>query len=144
MRLKKCMALVLSVLLIAGVILTVGCAGEGVKTPTQVIEDITAQEAFILMQNNQYNPDFVIIDVRTPEEFAEGHVEKAINIDYYSETFRDELNNLDKNKTYLVYCRSGNRSGNALNIMAELNFREVYNMSGGIIAWNAEGLPTTE
>ena len=144
MRLKKCMVLVLSVLLIAGVILTVGCAGEGVKTPTQVIEDITAQEAFILMQNNQYNPDFVIIDVRTPEEFAEGPVEKATNIDYYSETFRDELNNLDKNKTYLVYCRSGNRSGNALNIMAELNFREVYNMSGGIIAWNAEGLPTVQ
>ena len=144
MRLKKCMVLVLSVLLIAGVILTVGCAGEGVKTPTQVIEDITAQEAFILMQNNQYNPDFVIIDVRTPEEFAEGHVEQATNIDYYSETFRDELNNLDKNKTYLVYCRSGNRSGNALNIMAELNFREVYNMSGGIIAWNAEGLPTVQ
>ncbi len=144
MRLKKCMVLVLSVLLIAGVILTVGCAGEEVKTPTQVIEDITAQEAFILMQNNQYNPDFVIIDVRTPEEFAEGHVEKAINIDYYSETFRDELNNLDKNKTYLVYCRSGNRSGNALNIMAELNFKEVYNMSGGIIAWNAEGLPTVK
>ena len=144
MRLKKCMVLVLSVLLIAGVILTVGCAGEGVKTPTQVIEDITAQEAFILMQNNQYNPDFVIIDVRTPEEFAEGHVEKATNIDYYSETFRDELNNLDKNKTYLVYCRSGNRSGNALNIMAELNFREVYNISGGIIAWKAAGLPTTK
>ncbi len=144
MRLKKCMALVLSVLLIAGVILTVGCAGEEVKIPTQVIEDITAQEAFILMQNNQYNPDFVIIDVRTPEEFAEGHVEQATNIDYYSETFRDELNNLDKNKTYLVYCRSGNRSGNALNIMAELNFREVYNMTGGIIAWNAEGLPTVQ
>ena len=138
------MVLVLSVLLIAGVILTVGCASEEAKIPTQVIEDITAQEAFTLMQNNQYNPDFVTIDVRTPEEFAEGHVEKAINIDYYSETFRDELNNLDKNKTYLVYCRSGNRSGNALNIMAELNFRKVYNMSGGIIAWNAEGLPTVK
>ena len=138
------MVLVLSVLLIAGVILTVGCAGEEVKTPTQIIEDITAQEAFTLMQNNQYNPDFVIIDVRTPEEFAEGYIENAINIDFRSETFRDELDKLDKNKKYLIYCRSGGRSGNALNIMAELNFREVYNISGGIIAWNAEGLPTTK
>jgi len=82
--------------------------------------------------------------VRTPEEFADGHIENAINLDYYSETFGDELNKLDKNKTYLVYCRSGRRSRNALDIMEELNFREAYNMSGGIIEWKAEGLPTTK
>ena len=96
------------------------------------------------MQNSKNNPDFVIIDVRTPEEFAEGHIENVINLDYYSETFRDELNKLDKNKMYLIYCRSGNRSGKALNIMEELNFREVYNMSGGIIEWKAKELPITK
>jgi len=142
--LKNLMILVLSVSLIIGAVLAGGCAGKEIETPTQIIEDITPQEAFTLIQQNQDNPDFVIIDVRTPEEFADEHIENAINIDYRSETFRDELNTLDKNKTYLIYCRSGGRSGNALDIMAELNFREVYNMSGGINQWKAEGLPTTK
>ena len=137
----------LLVLLVIGVVSTGGCAEIATpeqETPTRIIENVTPQEAFTLIQNNQNNPDFVIVDVRTPEEFADGHIAGAINIDYYSETFRDELDKLDKNKTYLIYCRSGNRSGKALNIIEELNFREVYNMSGGIIEWKAEGLPTTK
>ena len=137
------MLFVLTVLLIIGAVLTGGCA-PAQEAPTQIIENVTPQEAFTLIQDNKNNPDFVIIDVRTPEEFAQEHIENAINIDYYSETFRDELNNLDKNKNYLIYCRSGNRSGSALNIMAELNFREAYNMRGGINEWKAEGLPTTK
>ncbi len=147
MSLRNLMMLVLSVSLVIGAVLTGGCVRDETVTPeitTQIIEDITPQEAFTLIQDNQNNPDFVIIDVRTPEEFADGHIENAINLDYYSETFQDELNNLDKDKTYLIYCRSGNRSRNALNIMAELNFREVYNISGGISAWKAAGLPTTK
>ena len=147
MSLKKTMLLALSVSLVMGVVLTGGCVRDETAPPetlTQIIEDITPQEAFALIQNNQNNPDFAIIDVRTPEEFAEEHKENAIDIDFRSESFWDELNKLDKNKTYLVYCRSGVRSRNALDIMAELNFREAYNMSGGIIAWKAEGLPVTK
>lgn len=136
MSLRNLVSLVLSVSLAIGVALMAGCV------PTQTIEDITPQEAFTLIQNNQNNPDFVIIDVRTPEEFADGHIENAINIDFRSETFRDKLNELDKDKTYLIYCRSGVRSKNALDMMEELNFREAYNMLGGIISWKAEGLPT--
>ena len=141
------MLLVLTVSLVIGVALTGGCVTDETvtpETPTRIIEEITPQEALTLIQDNQNNPDFVIIDVRTPEEFAEGYIENATNIDFYSETFRDELKQLDKNKTYLIYCRSGGRSGSALDIMAELNFREVYNISGGIIAWKTEGLPTTK
>ena len=82
--------------------------------------------------------------MRTPEEFGEGHIENATNIDFYSETFRDELDNLDKNKTYLIYCRSGGRSGKALDIMAELNFKEVYNILGGINQWKSEEFPTVK
>jgi len=149
MSLKNLMMLVLSVSLVIGVALIGGCVGSEIETPsqettTQIIEDITSQEAFTLIQNNQNNPDFVIIDVRTAEEVADGHIENAVNIDYYSETFRDALDNLDKNKTYLIYCRTGGRSGNTLNIMAELNFREVYNILEGIVSWKAEGLPTTK
>ncbi|MFC2021677.1 rhodanese-like domain-containing protein [Chloroflexota bacterium] len=147
MSLKNLMLLVLSVSLVIGVILTGGCVSQETVTPetsTQVTKDISPQEALTLIQNNQNNPDFVIIDVRTPEEFAEGYIENAVNIDFYSKTFRDELDNLDKNKTYLIYCRSGGRSGKALDIMAELGFKEAYNTLGGIIAWKAAELPTTK
>ncbi len=145
--LKNLVILALSVSLIVGIVLMGGCAGRETitpQTPTQTMENVTSAEAFTLIQNNQNNPDFIILDVRTPEEFADGHIEEAINLDFYSETFRDELDNLDKNQTYLIYCRSGNRSGKALNIMAELNFREVYNISDGIIGWQAAELPTVK
>ena len=140
MSLKNFMVLALSVSLVIGATLTSGCVGN----ETTTIKDITSQEAFTLIQDNQNNPDFVIIDVRTRQELTDGHIENVINIDFYSETFRDELNKLDKNKKYLIYCRSGNRSGKTVPIMVELNFREVYNMLGGIIQWEAEGLPTVK
>ena len=132
----------LLVLLVAAAILSVGCPQAPIAT--RLLIDITTQEAFTLIQDNQDNPDFVIIDVRTPEEFAQGHIETAGNLDYHSETFRDELNNLDKDKTYLVYCGSGGRSAGALAIMEELGFMEAYNMLDGISQWQAEGLPVTE
>ncbi len=140
MSLKNFMVLALSVSLVIGATLTGGCVGDG--TATQIIEDITPQEAFTLIQDNQGNPDFVIIDVRTPAEFAGEHIENAVNMDFYSDTFRDELDKLDKDKIYLIYCRSGGRSGSTLDIMAELNFNEVYNILGGINQWKTEGLPT--
>ena len=143
---KRLLPLLL-VSLIIGVILTSGCVSTETVPPnqeTQIIENITPKEAFTLIQDNQNNPDFVILDVRTPEEFADGRIENAINLDYYSDTFQEELNKLDKNKTYLIYCRSGRRSSNALNTMKELKFREAYNMLGGIIEWQAEGLLITK
>ena len=140
MGLKNFIVLTLSVSLIIGVTLIAGC----VRDETATIEDITPQEAFTLIQNNRNNSDFVILDVRTRAEFSAGHIENAANIDFYAETFRDMLNNLDKNKTYLIYCRSGARSGSTLDIMADLDFKDVHNISGGMIAWDAEGLPTVK
>ena len=145
--LKNLMILVLLVLLVVGVVLTGGCASgktASQETPTQILENVTPKEAFTLIQGNRNNPDFIILDVRTPEEVTDGYIEGVTNIDFYAETFQDKLNQLDKNQTYLVYCHSGNRSGNTLNIMAELNFGEVYNISGGIIGWQASGLPTVK
>ena len=78
MSLKNFMVLSLSASLVIGVTLTGGC----VLDETAVIEDIAPQEAFSLIQNNQNNPDFVIIDVRTPGEFAGEHIENATNIDF--------------------------------------------------------------
>ena len=116
-----------------------GCTPEETSVP--ILTTISPKEAADLIQSNRDNPAFVIIDVRTPEEFAGEHIANAVNIDYYAESFKDKISALDKNKTYLVYCLSGSRSRNALKMMAEMGFREVYDISGGIAAWKSEGLP---
>ncbi len=136
---RKLGVLVLLAILVVGVALVGGWIKE--KTAAQTIKDISVKEVYDLIGKNKDNQSFIIIDVRTPEEFANEHIENGLNLDYYSEKFRDELNKLDKEKAYLIYCRSGNRSGKALTIMKELAFREVYNMLGGIIQWKAEGYP---
>jgi len=133
---------IISALLLVPV-LAYGCTSQ-LGAADQVLEDIGVQDAFELIQRNQGNQDFIIIDIRTPEEFNEGHIENAINIDFYSETFKEDLDKLDKNKTYFIYCRSGNRSGRAMPIMKDLGFKEVYNLSVGIKEWIAEGLPVVK
>lgn len=80
---------------------------------------------------------FVIIDVRTPNEFEEGYIENAININFYDSNFKEQLNKLDKNKKYLIYCRSGARSSKTLEMMKELNFNEVYDLQGGFLSWSS-------
>ncbi len=107
-------------------------------------EDITVKEAYSLIQDNKENNNFVILDVRTPQEYASGHLENTVNIDYNSPTFQDSLASLDKNKTYLVYCRSGNRSSQAFELMKILDFAKVFNMVGGIIGWLNDELPTVK
>ena len=111
------------------------------EPPAQIIEHLSPQDAFALIQDNQDNPNFAIIDVRTPEEVAGGYIEGAINIDFYADTFEAELGILDKSKVYLIYCRTGGRSGPTLPIMEELGFLEVYDIEGGILAWIEEELP---
>ena len=114
------------------------------KEETQVIKNISPRDAHVLIEKNKKNPDFVILDVRTPEEFSEGHIENAVNLDFYSDDFKEELDKLDKNKTYVTHCRSGGRSAKTLNLMKELGFKEAYNITGGIVEWENEGLPTTK
>lgn len=82
-----------------------------------------------------------VIDVRTPEEFAEGHIDGATMIDFYSATFADEIGALDPSGTYLLYCRSGNRSGQTAILMEQLGFEQVYDLEGGVLAYGAQGLP---
>ena len=83
----------------------------------------------------------VTLDVRTPGEFAEGHIEGARLIDFQSGNFENEIATLDKNATYAVYCRSGNRSGQAVKVMQDAGFANVFNMNGGVIDWANAGLP---
>lgn len=77
----------------------------------------------------------VILDVRTSAEFKEQSIDGAINIDAMSNGFSEKIAKLGKDKTYFVYCRSGNRSGNACNMMDALGFENLYNLSGGLMKW---------
>lgn len=105
----------------------------------QINKNISSAEASVLLQENKDNPDFVLVDVRTPAEFSEDHIDGAVNYDYRKASFRDDIDKLDKEKTYLIYCRSGKRAGSALEVMKELQFKEVYNIVGGIIAYRERG-----
>ena len=86
--------------------------------------------------------DLVILDVRTPDEFAEGHIDGAVMIDFYGDDFAAELSTLDHDVPYVLYCRSGNRSGQTLAMMGQLGFTSVQDVDGGILAWEEAGLPT--
>ncbi len=99
--------------------------------------------AFELLRNHVGDPAWVTLDVRTPSEFAAGHVPDATNLDFYGATFRAQLAKLDKNKSYVVYCHTGNRSGQATTLMHSLGFKHVYDVQGGIAAWEQSGLPVT-
>ena len=78
---------------------------------------------------------YILVDVRTESEFDDGHIKGAINIDYFSSTFSDEISELGLETPVLVYCKSGNRSGKAMKIMNDLRFKEVYNLTGGFKGW---------
>ena len=130
--------------LVLALMLCFGCSSPETETPAQIIEDITAEEADELIRENEGNPDFMIIDVRTPAEYAGGHIADSILIDFNADDFENKIGQLDREGKYLVYCRSGNRSSRALSVMQDLGFKEVYNMLGGIGAWTAAGFPTVK
>ena len=79
-----------------------------------------------------------IIDVRTPKEFNQGHIENAININFKSSNFIKSISKLNKDTSFLIYCKSGNRSGKAAKIMDSIGFYKIYDLKGGFINWNNE------
>tara|TARA_Y100001958_G_scaffold33475_1_gene21769 strand:- start:5021 stop:5404 length:384 start_codon:yes stop_codon:yes gene_type:complete len=84
-------------------------------------------------------PEAVVLDVRTEEEFESGYIPNAKNIDLrMGPGFIEQINTLDKNKPYYVYCRSGARSAQAVQLMRDLGFKETYNLLGGILEWEGE------
>lgn len=121
------------VLLAAGVLILSGCSSKGSAITNMNAKDFSAktQQAGV-----------VVLDVRTPGEFSQGHIQGAMNIDVEARTFLSEISKLDKNKTYAVYCHSGNRSGVATKAMAKAGFTHLYNLENGIADWMAQGMPT--
>jgi len=94
-------------------------------------------------QAQQPTSKAVLLDVRTPEEYATGHLENAKNVDYRGGAFADEMKNWNKNKVYYLYCASGNRSGKAAELLKEAGFKHIYNI-GGFPALQEAGLPVAE
>ncbi|HEY9169611.1 MAG TPA: rhodanese-like domain-containing protein [Lutibacter sp.] len=76
-----------------------------------------------------------IIDIRTPQEFSQGHIDGAININYYDNNFIDQIAKYDKNQPIFIYCRSGNRTSSASKKIADFGFTEIYDLEGGILYW---------
>lgn len=90
------------------------------------------------------HPTAQILDVRTTEEFAGGHLEGAINMNIYDTDFDQRLESLDKSKPVFVYCKAGGRSGDAATRLSNMGFKEVFDMKGGFMAWTSAGLPSSK
>ena len=110
----------------------VACGGT-----TQVIDRVDAATAQTLIGRSAT----VLLDIRTPEEFAETRIAGSVNINFYAPDFADQIGELDRNAAYVVYCRSGNRSAQAMDVFRQLDFAEVHEIDGGIVAWVGAGLP---
>jgi phage shock protein E len=119
--------LVRSVLYVLVVFLVLSCQAQSkqatVLSPEQFNQKLIASS------------DRTLLDVRTPEEYAEGHLTDAKLINYYNDDFKSQLALLDKSKPVFVYCRSGKRSGASAQLLIELGFKEVYDLQGGFTAW---------
>ena len=107
----------------------------------QGFKRVNAKEAHQLLTQM---PDAVVLDVRTPQEFGEGHLQEATNIDFRNSAFEEHIDQLDKDKTYFVHCKSGARSSQAFEMMQENGFKNVYHIDGGILAWEAAGFKTNK
>jgi len=114
----------------ASTLFLTGCGGTGAT-------NLSATE----FQKKISDPGVVILDVRTAGEFMGGHIANAINIDVEGMTFDGDIAKLDKNATYAVYCHSGRRSGIAVGKMKDAGFKNLFNLTSGVLDWQAAGLP---
>ena len=120
-------------LLISSVVVLTGCS----STSTPTVEHLDSAR----FADKIVETDVVTLDVRTAGEFMAGHIDGAINIDVEGNTFDAEIANLDKSKTYAVYCQSGRRSQIAVDKMASAGFDSLFNLENGIADWITKGLP---
>jgi rhodanese-related sulfurtransferase len=138
---KSLCRLTILALLLATLAFPSACSkDETPEIPGLINEDLKLEEAFALIEDNRYSDDFIIIDLRSAEEYASGHIEEAVNLDYNSPGFAGELEALDRDKIYLIYSYTDDVSGQVLDMMAGLGFTEVYNLIGGIAHWQRAGL----
>lgn len=124
-------------LLLGATILLAGCSSSSSSSSSTAVQDLAPQE--FLSATAQ--PGTVVVDVRTPAEYAAGHIDGAVNIDVESADFGTQVAALPKDSTYAVYCRSGRRSGIATSQMSDAGFTSVINLEGGLADLQAAGAP---
>ena len=124
------------------IVLVLGMATAGCQAQTATKEvvniDVNVSDFELIMDTVSNG---LLLDVRTDNEFAQGHLRGAQQIDFYRDDFSDALEKLDKDQPVFIYCRSGNRSGKAAKQMKAMGFSAVYNLEGGIGAWSKRGKP---
>ncbi len=125
--------------LLAVALVAAACGTATAEVATQDIQLVSPGAAFQVVDDTP--ADLVVLDIRTPEEFAGPRLPNAVNVDFYAADFAAQLDELDKTATYVVYCRSGNRTSQAIPIMEDLGFEVVYEVDGGIVNWADSGLP---
>lgn len=113
-------------------LIAVGCRAD-------IGDKVNSIQANKLLQSEQ---EIVVLDVRTQREYEAGHVAGAINIDVTSAEFASKISELDKDKKYLIYCRTNRRSGKAIDVMTAAKFTNLVQMTDGFAGWSANGLPT--
>lgn len=104
------------------------------------IKNVTPEEFKALVDKGEG----IILDVRTPQETSQGHIENASLVNVYDEDFVNKINLMQKDKAIYVYCKSGARSAKAAEILSQNGFTQIYNLSGGIMAWENKGYPITK
>jgi rhodanese-related sulfurtransferase len=106
--------------------------------------EIEPEEAAAIIVALRDDPEFVLLDIRTPAEVASGHLPGAVSIDFRSADFETEIDALDRESIYLIYCRTANRTGQAFVRMTEMGFTKIYDMQGGITLWAQLGYPVCQ
>lgn len=123
---------------IAAVLIS-GCVGDKPAPQDHINRIVPPAEASALIEEKKQDPNFVIIDVRRPDEYAGGHIPGAINI--ASANLSGRLESLDRDGVYLLCCQRGGRSAGAREVMEKAGFGDVYEVKGGMSAWEAAGFP---
>ena len=134
---KTFIYIVALVILVSGFLYVFSPEQKRLSTSGKAINHVTFDEGSQIIAKN---PSMIILDVRTPEEYAQGHLAGAINVNVESVTFDEYISKLDRNISYFVYCRSGRRSAVAVKRMEDLGFSSTYNLLGGLQNINSTSL----
>ena len=130
----------INTLLAFGILFLFACAQKNASN-TAAVNEIKSIAVTEFSEKLNATKDKTLLDVRTAGEVASGVIEGAMNIDYNSDNFEAEVEKLDKENPVFIYCKSGGRSGSAMEILKQKGFKTVYNLDGGIMAWTSANLP---
>ena len=105
----------------------------------QIFESTEINEISDAQFTEIQDSDYILVDVRTAEEYESGHIQDAVNFDFYSESFQNDILTLDKSSSIILYCRTQNRSTKTANYLKENGYKEITVLEGGITSWVKNG-----